>query len=80
MVQVRLFAGAREAAGAASVTVDVPAGASVGALRNALLAAHPGLQRFGRSLWIAVNGEYADDNRPVPPHAEVACFPPVSGG
>jgi molybdopterin synthase sulfur carrier subunit len=80
IVQVQLFAGARELAGATRVTLDLPEGATVGQLRAALLAHHPALARYGRALWIAVNNAYAADDAPLPSAAEIACFPPVSGG
>jgi molybdopterin converting factor subunit 1 len=80
IVQVQLFAGAREAAGAEYVTLELPEGATVGQLRSALVAHRPALARYGRALWIAVNNAYAADDAPLPPTAEIACFPPVSGG
>ncbi|MCA9055763.1 MAG: MoaD/ThiS family protein [Planctomycetaceae bacterium] len=77
---VHLFAGARDAAGAATLEVELPEGATVADLRRALQAAAPGLTRLRHSLWIAVNGDYAADADLLPEGAEIACFPPVSGG
>lgn len=79
-VEVRFFAGAREAASQESLQLTLRDGARVGDLRRELLTAAPALARYGRSLWIAVNGEYAADGDAIPAKAEVACFPPVSGG
>jgi molybdopterin converting factor small subunit len=31
-------------------------------------------------MMLAVNTEYADDEMRIPPEADVACIPPVSGG
>ncbi|MGH9945024.1 MAG: molybdenum cofactor biosynthesis protein, partial [Pyrinomonadaceae bacterium] len=45
-----------------------------------LCAVHPGLARFGRSLLVAINEEYAGPEAPVQPGDEIAVFPPVSGG
>ena len=74
-VEVRLFAMLRERAGASSVTLDLPAGARV---RDALdelseLAA-------GLPLVMAVNREYASEERVLEPDDELALIPPVSGG
>ncbi len=45
-----------------------------------VLDAHPDLRRFGRSLLVAVNEEYAALDRLVYDGDEIAFFPPVSGG
>ncbi len=75
---LRLFAGAREAAGTARVEVE---GDDVAAVLDAAV------ERFGArfaavlatsKVW--VNGEPADRTHPVSPRDEVAVLPPVSGG
>lgn len=80
MMTVRLFAAARDAAGADAISLPLSAGATVGDLRQALYQAVPALDRWRGSLWIAVNNDYAADTAVIPLGAEVACFPPVSGG
>ncbi len=79
-LDVRLFARARDAAGAERVTVELPAGACVADLRAALAAHSPNLETLVPCLLVAVGTDYADDRVLLSPHAEVACFPPVSGG
>jgi len=79
-VQVRLFAAAKEWAKASTIELDVPSGATVADVRNALLVRVPQLAEFGPQLRLAVNAEYADDNTAILPLANVACIPPVSGG
>jgi sulfur-carrier protein len=79
-VEVRLFAKAREAAGADRVTLELPDEARVGDLRSALAAHSPGLASLAPSLLVAVGSDYADENVVLSPWAEIACFPPVSGG
>lgn len=81
-VQVRYFAALREALGAHEV-VDVPAGSTLGMLREHLIARsprHAELLARGRALRGAVNQAMSDDATPVPEGAEVAFFPPVTGG
>ena len=81
-VQVRYFASLREALGAQE-SVALPTGSTLGALRDQLIASSPrhaeALAR-GRALRGAVNQAMADENSAVPDGAEVAFFPPVTGG
>jgi molybdopterin converting factor subunit 1 len=79
-VQVKLFAVAKQWAGADSIELEVPAGGTVADVRQALLAQLPRLAQFGPQLRFAVNADYAADATPVPAAADVACIPPVSGG
>jgi molybdopterin converting factor subunit 1 len=76
---VLYFAGARDAAGTGRETLATPP-ASVGALRRALEAAHPGLARVLPRCRIAVDQEFASDEAPLRDGAEVAVVPPVAGG
>jgi molybdopterin synthase catalytic subunit len=73
------FAAAREAAGTARESVDVDA-ATVGEVRRALSSLHPQLARILPRCRLAVNQEMAEDGDAVPPGAEIAIIPPVSGG
>jgi molybdopterin synthase catalytic subunit len=73
------FAAAREAAGAAREALD-EAPATVGELRRVLVERHPALARVLPQCRLAVNQEMAQDADAVPPGAEVAIIPPVSGG
>ena len=77
---VQLFAGARELAGVASISLELPAGATVAELRRAIISLHPEFIRLLARSRIAVNQEFADDSAIVPEGAEVALIPPVSGG
>jgi molybdopterin converting factor subunit 1 len=78
--EVRLFARAKDLAGADSVRVELPPGATVADLRRRLAAEHPGLAGLLGRCAIAVNDEFADDSLTLPSAAEVAVLPPVSGG
>ena len=79
-VSVRLFAVARQRAGRPEVTLELPDPVTVGALRRALAADFPELAPLVPNLMIAVAAEYATDEATIPPGAEVAAIPPVSGG
>jgi molybdopterin converting factor subunit 1 len=79
-VRVKLFAVAKELAGRDELTVDVPIGAKVNELRDAVANEYPKLaQIVPHALW-AVNAEYATPNTQLTEQSEVALIPPVSGG
>jgi len=77
---VKLFAGAREAAGRDSIDLDLPEGATVAQLRRQLATEVPRLSGLIARVMFAVDTRYADDASIIRPNAEVACIPPVSGG
>lgn len=79
-VAVQLFAVARQLAGRDRVEVELPAGATVAQLREQLGRQLPALEGLLPQMLFAVAAQYADDQTPIPPEAEVACIPPVSGG
>ena len=81
-INVRYFAALREALGSGE-PLELPAGASVATLRDALL------QRGGRhaellgrqcAVRCAVDQLMADEGAALHDGAEVAFFPPVTGG
>ena len=81
-VTVRYFAALREALGAEE-SVQVASGSTLGALRNQLLVAsprHADALRRGRALRCALNQVLADESAVLEDGAEVAFFPPVTGG
>ena len=80
IVRVKLFAVAKDLAGSDCVAVELPDQATVGQLRMALAAQYPQLAQLSRQVLFAVEMQYVADSATVPPQAEVACVPPVSGG
>lgn len=81
-VRVRYFAALREALGTAE-SVEVSPGSTLGQLRDQLIArggAHAQVLARGRALRCALNQVMADESAEVPDGAEVAFFPPVTGG
>ena len=79
-VAVKLFAAARELAGAAEVAVDCGDQPTIADVRKALAEAHPPLAELLSQAAFAIDASYAAETTPVPDGAEVACIPPVSGG
>jgi sulfur-carrier protein len=80
IVPVRLFAVARQAVGQDSVEVDLPAGATIGQLRSRMAIEMPQLAGMIGQMTFAIDARYAPDAAVIPPEAEIACIPPVSGG
>ncbi len=79
-MHIRLFARARDLARSDTIAVDLPAGATVRELRQRIAAAYPALAELLRRSALAVDDEFAEDDRVIPLRAEVALLPPVSGG
>lgn len=80
-IQVRYFASLREALGA-SESVDAT-GATVGSLRDQLIAqggAYATALARGRAVRCALDQSLCDESAPLREGAEVAFFPPVTGG
>ena len=78
-LRVALFAGLAERAGSRRIELAWPGG-SVADLRGALAAACPAAADLLARSAIAVGDRLAADTDPVPPGADVAILPPVSGG
>ncbi len=82
-VEVRYFASIREALGPGEA-LEVAEGATVASVRDALIArggAHAGALARGKALRTALNKVLCDDAAVLPAGgAELAFFPPVTGG
>jgi molybdopterin converting factor subunit 1 len=79
-VEVKLFAAARQFAGAETVQVELPEGAAVADLRGALIERWPAARSIWQHAMFAVDMEFVGDRERIPPQSEIACIPPVSGG
>ncbi|HZI14968.1 MAG TPA: molybdopterin converting factor subunit 1 [Myxococcus sp.] len=79
-VTVLYFAAARERAGLSREALEVPEGASVREVLQAITAKHPALAPLLPHLRVAVDQEFVGLDAPVRAGAEVALIPPVAGG
>ena len=82
VVRLRYFASLREALGPGEEVTIMP-GLTLGQLRDQLIARgsrHAEVLARGRALRCALNQVMADESALVPAGAEVAFFPPVTGG
>lgn len=79
-IKVLFFAILRDYIGAKSVELEIPFGSTVHGLTELLVSTYPGLEKVRDSMMAAINREYAADGQVIPEGAEIAFFPPVSGG
>lgn len=81
-VRVRYFASIREALGEGQ-TIDLEAGQTLGSLRDRLIASSPRHAQVlsrSRAVRVALNLKMCDESASLDDAAEVAFFPPVTGG
>jgi molybdopterin converting factor subunit 1 len=79
-VNILFFANLRDKVGTRKLEMELPPDATVGQLKEILVRDHPGLSPMRTSIMAAINREYAGNDQVIPTSAEIALFPPVSGG
>lgn len=79
-IQVRLFATLRQLAGWPKQTLELPEEATVADALVELDRLYPELTVTKRTIYVAVNQEYARGTQVLRTGDELALFPPVSGG
>src|SRR5687768_12512790 len=79
-VKVLFFGAARDAVGQPEVELELDQKQTSATALAQLIEKYPNLGRFGRSLLVAVNQEYARGETQLKNGDELAVFPPVSGG
>jgi len=60
--------------------MEVPDDLTVEGLKEIIAEDYPNLKESMKSVLITINREYAFDEAVIPQNAEMAMFPPVSGG
>ncbi len=79
-VKLLFFATLRDRAGTKSMELEVPPDLTIQGLKDRISTEFPNLKESMSSVLITINREYAFDDAVIPPNAELAMFPPVSGG
>ena len=79
-IKLLFFATIRDRAGTKFLELDIPTDLTILGLKEKLSTDYPNLKDSMKSVLITINREYAFDEAVVPSNAEVALFPPVSGG
>jgi len=79
-VKTLFFATLRDRAGIKSVELHIPPQTNVADLKTLLIEKFPALAGLMNHTLVSINHEYVFDETIIPDHAEIALFPPVSGG
>jgi molybdopterin converting factor subunit 1 len=79
-VKLLFFATLRDRAGTKTLELDIPSALTVQGLKDKISDEYPNLKDSMSSVLITINREYAFDEAVIPENAELAMFPPVSGG
>ena len=79
-VSIRLYAGLQGLIGARDISMELPSGATIGALRERLGELYPAVRAFLPTLVCAVAEEYVAPEHVLREGDHVALIPPVSGG
>lgn len=77
--RIKAFGISREIIGGKLLEMDLPEGYPVADFKKDLFNKYPALVEL-RSLYIAVNNEYAEGQSVLREGDEIALIPPVSGG
>ena len=77
---MQCFAGLRELIGVREFTVHLPDGATALDLKRHVEDEHPRLRNRMGAVRVAASLDFLKDDEPLPPGAELALIPPVSGG
>lgn len=79
-IKLLFFATIRDRAGMKSLELDIPADITILQLKEKIGVDYPNLKESMKSVLITIDREYAFDEAVIPLNAEIALFPPVSGG
>jgi molybdopterin synthase catalytic subunit len=79
-VRVLFFANLKDIAKQPAIDLNVPKGISLGTIRNEVIQRFPEIKEVIEKAVISCNNQFAFPEDIVPDGAEVAFFPPVSGG
>jgi molybdopterin converting factor subunit 1 len=79
-IQVYFFAVLRDKAGVKQSFMEIPSETNILKFKELIVEKFPKISESMESTLISVNKEVAFDDEVIPSGAEVALFPPVSGG
>ena len=77
--RIKAFGISREIVGGRFLDWEMPDGSTVSDLKDDLFKKYPSFSEL-RSVYIAINNEYADEHVTLKEGDEIALIPPVSGG
>ncbi|MFC2064040.1 molybdopterin converting factor subunit 1 [Chloroflexota bacterium] len=79
-ITVLFFANLKDITGKRKIMIEIPSASTIADLKEQLIQDYPELDRFISVVIVSLNHEFADNEAIIPKDAEIAIFPPVSGG
>jgi len=79
-VRAEFYSRLKEVVGVPGLEISLPEKASVNELLEQLLASHPQLRDFEKSMLFGVGVEFVDRNHSLNEGDTIAIMPPVQGG
>lgn len=79
-ITLLFFATLREITGVRKMSKTIPEDMLISGLKKMLVDEYPGLKEIMSSVIVSLDHEFSFDNSSIPADAEIALFPPVSGG
>ena len=79
-INILFFATMRTRAKRSSLELEIKSDATVAELKEILVAEIPALEASLHHTLVSIDREFAFDEDIIPEDAEIALFPPVSGG
>jgi molybdopterin converting factor subunit 1 len=79
-IKVLFFATLKEKTGTRQVEFNLPDGSTIAQLKDLVAEKYPNLNGMLNHCLASINHNYRSNESEIPPNAEVAFFPPVSGG
>jgi len=79
-VKTIFFATLRDRVGVKSIEMEIPNQTMVADFKTILTEKYPELAELMSHTLVSINHEYVFDETIIPNNAEIALFPPVSGG
>ena len=79
-IKLLFFATIKDRAGTKSMDLDIPVDMTIQQLKDKLGTEYPNLKDSLKAVLMTINREYAFNEAVIPQNAEIALFPPVSGG
>lgn len=79
-VTILFFATLRDLTGERKITREIPDDMVIVDLKNQLVAEFPEIKKMINSVIVSINHEFAFNDAIITSDAEIAFFPPVSGG
>jgi molybdopterin converting factor subunit 1 len=79
-ITVLFFANLKDLTGDRKKSLEITPGLTISGLKNKLIKVYPQLRQYMPAVIVSLNHEFAGNDAQIPDQAEVAFFPPVSGG